>query len=304
MAPIPTTMKAVQISKNGGPEVLEHVDVPVPKLGDNQVLVRNDVAGVNFIDTYFRTGLYPTPNLPLVLGREAAGEVIAASGTAQAQFPVGTRVVYMGALDGAYAQYTPVDADKAITIPDGVSNETAAALYLQGLTAWTFIRISARVQPGDWTLVHAAAGGVGSLLVQLLHAVGAKVIATASTDAKLELAKKYGADYTINSNDDLVAKVKEITGGHGVDSIFDGIGKSTFDADIEMIAAGGNLISFGNAVSENFPLKTYAFANRISTVWRCASCQHPPPRPQEYPTYATGSQWICCEASRSREIYI
>ncbi|RFU77330.1 nadph2:quinone reductase [Trichoderma arundinaceum] len=247
MAPLPATMKAIQISKNGGPEVLEYNDVPVPTLAAGQVLVKNHFAGVNYIDTYFRSGLYPAPTLPLTMGREASGEVVAAHDSVS-RFAPGTRVAYMaGAPSAGYAEYTAVNADSVVAIPDALSSEEAAAIYLQGLTAWTFIREAGEVKPGQWTLVHAAAGGVGTLLVQMLRSVGAKIIATASTDEKLALAKKYGADYLVNSNDDIVSKVKEITGGHGVDAIFDGVGKATFDADLQMIALKGHLISFGNA---------------------------------------------------------
>lgn len=154
-------------------------------------------------------------------------------------------------MDGkAYAQYTAVDASKVIAIPDNLTTEQAAAVLLQGLTAWTFIREAANVQAGQWALVHAAAGGVGQLLVQMLKSVGAKIIGTASTPEKCELAKKLGAGWTVNSKEDVPAKVKEITGGHGIDAIFDGVGKATFDADLEMIAMKGHLISFGNAVSD------------------------------------------------------
>lgn len=238
-------MKAVQISKTGGVEVLEYKDVPVPSIGKCQVLIKNDYAGVNFIDTYFRTGLYPSP-LPLVLGREAAGEVVSADSSVT-NFPPGTKVVYMDSQ--AYAQYTAVDAAKVIAIPANLTTEQAAAAFLQGLTAWTLIREAAHVQAGQWTLVHAAAGGVGQLLVQMLKSVGAKIIGTASTQEKCDLAKKLGAGWTVNSKEDVVAKVKEITGGHGVDAIFDGVGAATFDADLEMIALKGYLVSFGNAVS-------------------------------------------------------
>lgn len=249
MTPVPATMKAVQISKIGGPEVLEYAEIPVPALGAGQVLVRNRFAGINYIDTYFRSGLYPAPSMPLVMGREASGEVIAAHASVSG-FAPGTRVAYMaGAPSAAYAEYTAVDAAKVVAIPEQLSSEEAAAIFLQGLTAWTFIREAGEVKAGQWTLVHAAAGGVGTLLVQMLKSVGAKIIATASTDEKLALAKKYGADYLVNSNDDIVSKVKEITGGHGVDAIFDGVGKTTFDADLQMIALKGHLISFGNAVS-------------------------------------------------------
>ncbi|KAM5345211.1 hypothetical protein ACJ41O_011073 [Fusarium nematophilum] len=245
MAPIPPTMKAVQISKNGGTEVLEYNDIPVPKAGEGQLLVRNQFAGLNFIDTYFRSGLYKAPHLPLTLGREAAGTVVDAHSSVSG-FPSGSRVVFMGTV-GAYAEYSVVSAADAIIIPDEVPTEQAVAAYLQGLTAWTFVREAGEVKPGQWVLVHAAAGGVGLLLVQMLRAVGAKVIGTASSEEKLALAKKNGAEWTINSHDDVVAKVKEITGGHGADVIFDGVGKATFDADLELIALKGSLISFGNA---------------------------------------------------------
>ncbi|CAM1503301.1 Fc.00g080770.m01.CDS01 [Cosmosporella sp. VM-42] len=245
MAPIPQTMKAVQIPKNGGVEVLEYKDIPVPTLADGQVLVRNAYAGINYIDTYFRTGLYKTPQFPITLGREGAGEVIAVSNSVSG-VKVGDRVVFMGTV-GSYAQYSAVPAKDVITIPEGLSTENAVAGYLQGLTAWTFIREAGQVKPGQWVLVHAAAGGVGTLLVQMLRAVGAKIIGTAGSEEKCALAKKNGAGWTVNSHEDVAAKVKEITGGHGVDVIFDGVGKATFDADLEMIALKGHLISYGNA---------------------------------------------------------
>lgn len=249
MAPIPASMTAVRIPKNGGVEVLEYkTTYPVPSLKPGEVLVRNAFAGVNYIDTYFRSGLYAATSFPMGLGREAAGEVVAVEGDAPKSITVGTKVVYMGANSGAYAEYSAVPSQNCIAIPEGVSEDVAAAVYLQGLTAWTLVRDAANVQAGQWALVHAAAGGVGLLLVQMLSAVGAKVIATASTDEKLELAKSHGAGWTVKSSDDLVGKVKEITGGHGIDAIFDGVGKATFDADLEMIAVAGWLISFGNAV--------------------------------------------------------
>lgn len=245
-------MKAVQISRNGGVEALEHVSVPVPKLSAGQILVRNHFAGVNYIDTYFRSGLYPTAKFPLILGREGAGEVVESDSSS---IPVGSRVVFMGTY-GTYAEFSAVAARDAVVIPEGLSTDKAAAAYLQGLTAWTFVREAGEVKAGQWVLVHAAAGGVGSLLVQMLRAVGARTIATASTEEKLALARKNGAEFTVNSHDDIVAKVKEITGGHGADVIFDGVGKATFDADIELIAQKGSLVSFGNAVSPRFSVIT------------------------------------------------
>ncbi|KAF4453369.1 NADPH2:quinone reductase [Fusarium austroafricanum] len=245
MAPVPPSMKAVQINKNGGTEVLEFNDIPVPKVGEGQILVKNQIAGLNYIDTYFRSGLYKAPWFPLTLGREAAGTIVDAHSSVKG-FENGARVVFMGTV-GAYAEYSLVNASEAVIIPDDVSTEQAVAAYLQGLTAWTFICEAGQVKAGQWVLVHAASGGVGTLLVQLLRTVGAKIIGTASSEEKLALAKKNGAEWVISSHDDVVAKVKEITGGHGVDVIFDGVGKATFDGDLEMIARKGNLVSFGNA---------------------------------------------------------
>ncbi|RKL25640.1 hypothetical protein BFJ68_g271 [Fusarium oxysporum] len=266
MAPVPPKMKAVQINKNGGTEVLEFNDVAVPKAGEGQILVKNQIAGLNYIDTYFRSGLYKAPQFPLTLGREAAGSVVDAHSSVKG-FENGTRVVFMGTV-GAYAEYSVVNASDAVKIPDEVPTDQAVAAYLQGLTAWTFIREAGQVKAGQWVLVHAASGGVGTLLVQLLRIVGAKVIGTASSEEKLALAKKNGAEWVINSHDDVVAKVKEITGGHGADVIFDGVGKVTFDGDLEMIAAKGNLISFGNAVSDISPTLTSKTNN---TVRRCGT---------------------------------
>ncbi|KAH7324657.1 hypothetical protein B0I35DRAFT_348401 [Stachybotrys elegans] len=247
MAPIPSTMKAVQFQRNGGVEVLEYVDVPVPTLAPGHILVRNHYSGVNYIDTYFRAGLYKAPGFPMILGREGAGEVIAVHDSIS-DFAPGARVVFMSGVDTqSYAEYCAVPASTATALPDGLSTELAAASFLQGLTSLTLIREAAGVQPGQWTLVHAAAGGVGTLMVQMLRAIGAKVIGTASTEEKCALARKNGAEWTINSKDDIVAKVKEITGGHGIDVIFDGVGKDTFERDLEMIAVKGTLISFGNA---------------------------------------------------------
>lgn len=252
MAPLPSTQTAVQISKNGGLDVLETDTAhKIPSPSPSQLLIRNAYAGVNFIDTYFRSGLYPAPHLPMTLGREASGTVISVGKDVKG-FKEGDEVVYMCGQFGSYTQFSPVEASKVIKVPEGVSLEQAAAVYLQGLTAWTLVKEAGEVKAGQWTLVHAAAGGVGLLLVQMLRSVGAKVIGTASTQAKLDLAKKNGAEWTVNSGEDVVGKVKEITGGHGVDAIFDGVGKATFEDDLEMIALKGSLISFGNAVSSHF----------------------------------------------------
>ncbi|WYZ46078.1 hypothetical protein EsH8_IX_000303 [Colletotrichum jinshuiense] len=244
---LPTTMHGVRIPRTGGVEVLEyHTDLPVPALAEGQVLVRNEYAGINYIDTYFRTGLYQAP-LPNVLGREGAGTVVAAHPSAAAAFRPGDRVVYMGNF-GSYAAYSAVPAAQLLPVPDALPTDKAAAALLQGLTAWTFVREAGEVKPGEWVLVHAAAGGVGLHLVQMLRAVGAKVIGTTSSDDKCALAKKNGAEWVVNSrSQNLADEVKRITGGHGADVIFDGVGKATFDADLEIAARKGRLVIFGNA---------------------------------------------------------
>jgi NADPH2:quinone reductase len=245
--------------------------------------------------------LYKAPQFPLTLGREAAGTVVNAHPSVTG-FENGTRVVFMGNVN-AYAQYSVVNASDAVVIPDDIPTEQAVAAYLQGLTAWTFIREAGQVKEGQWVLVHAASGGVGTLLVQLLRTVGAKVIGTASSDEKLALAKKNGAEWVINSHDDVVAKVKEITGGHGADVIFDGVGKVTFDGDLEMIAPKGNLISFGNAVSDQF--NNFYSSRTDGYIVRCRGpCEPFPTHPQERPLDAPRGQRLCFSASRSRKVHI
>ncbi|KAF3345589.1 hypothetical protein VD0002_g2783 [Verticillium dahliae] len=246
---LPQSMPAIQIAKTGDPSVLALNTAPVPAVPEGHVLVRNAYAGINYIDTYFRTGLYPIPgnDFPYTLGREGAGTVAAAHPSVASKFPNGTRVVYMGSV-GAYASYSAVPAALVVVIPDNLSLDVAAAAWLQGLTAWTFVREAGEVKSGEWALVHAAAGGVGGLLVQMLKAVGARVIATASSDEKLAAAHAKGAEFGVNSKSaNLVEEVKKITGGHGVDVVFDGVGKTTFDGDVEMAARKGRLVVFGNA---------------------------------------------------------
>ncbi|KAJ9139221.1 NAD(P)-binding protein [Coniochaeta hoffmannii] len=251
MAPIPKTMAGIVIESTGGPEVLKYkTDLPVPELKEGEVLVRNEYIGVNFIDTYFRTGLYKAP-LPLITGKEAAGTVAAAHPSVASRFPEGTRVGYLA--DHAYAALTAVPAARVIPLPDGVTTKQAASSLLQGLTALTFIREAAGLAnsvpqgEGPWVLVHAAAGGVGTWFVQVLSAMGARVIGTASSPEKCEVARGNGAGWTVNSREDVVAKVKEITGGEGVDVIFDGVGKATFDGDLEMVRRKGTVVMVGNA---------------------------------------------------------
>ncbi|ESZ95208.1 hypothetical protein SBOR_4407 [Sclerotinia borealis F-4128] len=245
---IPQTMKGVLIEKTGGVEVLDYrTDLPVPIPKEGEVLVRNEFVGVNYIDTYFRTGLYPSPK-PEILGREAEGTLVSLgpSTSAPSNLQIGNRVVYMST--STYAEYTSVPASKIHSIPSSLSPGIAAASLLQGLTALTLIREAYHVQRDDWILVHAAAGGVGLWLCQLLRVVGAKVIATASSKEKLELARVNGATVGINNKEeDIVKRVLEITRGEGVKAVFDSVGKDTFEGDLEVTARKGTVVSFGNA---------------------------------------------------------
>ena len=195
---------------------------------------------------YFRSGLYPAPHWPYILGREGEGTIVATGSGDLFGFKEGDHVVWMG--EGAYAEYTATAAAKAYKIPDGIEKKISAAALLQGLTALTLIREAHAVKKGDWVLVHAAAGGTGMWLCQLLKAVGANTIGTASTQEKVDLAKKAGATHMINySKDDVKSKVMELTDNKGVIAVFDGVGKDTFDLSLDCLARKGSMISFGNA---------------------------------------------------------
>ncbi|SPN98467.1 related to NADPH2:quinone reductase [Cephalotrichum gorgonifer] len=284
MAPIPATTPAIQVSTHGDASVLTPTTIPVPTLAENQVLVQNAYAGVNFIDTYFRTGLYKAP-LPLTPGREGSGTVVAVHPSVTS-LAVGDKVVYTSNNNG-YAGYTAVVASNALKLPDGVDEKLAAASLLQGLTALTFVREAAEAKPGQWALVHAAAGGTGSFLVQILKAVGVKVIGTGGTPEKCALATSYGADHVIRSREeDVPARVKEITGGHGVDVIFDGVGKATFDSDLEMIARKGTLIVFGNASGAVPPFDILRLGPKNVKVMRPVVTNYLTTR-EEFETYTT-----------------
>jgi NADPH2:quinone reductase len=238
-------MLAIQAREAGGPEVLEPVDVKKPTAGPGQVLVHNAAIGLNYIDTYQRSGLYPI-RFPAVLGQEAAG-VVDAVGEGVTRFKVGDRVAYSGQL-GAYAQYQVVAAERAVALPDAVSFETAAASLLKGMTAEFLVLRCYPVQAGQTVLVHAAAGGVGTLLVQWLKALGAEVIGTVGSDAKAALARRLGCDQVIfYRHEDVAARVREITGGAGVPVAYDSVGRDTFEATLKSLARRGTFVSFGNA---------------------------------------------------------
>jgi len=256
MASLPKTMKGVLIEKTGGVEVLQYKnDLPVPVPKEGEVLVKNDFIGINYIDTYFRSGLYPAPK-PEILGREAEGTIVSTGSGHLYNLKTGDRVVFLGT--SAYAEYTSVPAAKAHTIPSSLEPGVAAASLLQGLTALSLIREAYAVQKNDWVLVHAAAGGVGLLLLQLLRAVGAKIVGTASSAEKIVLAKKNGADYMVNyKSEDIVAKVKELTGGEGVRVVFDSTGKDQFENDLEVVGRKGTIVSYGNSSG---PVPPFAIA--------------------------------------------
>ena len=238
-------MKAIQVQKTGGPEVLTLVDLPVPQPKPNEALVKIAAAGVNFIDIYFCEGRYPAA-LPFVSGQEAAG-VVSEVGAEVKTLKPGDRVVYTG-VRGAYAEYAAVPASQLVIIPSGVTEQQAAAGMLQGMTAHYLIHSCYPLCAGQTALIHAAAGGTGLLLVQMAKAVGATVIATVGTEEKAKLVKEHGADHIIlYSKDDFEAETKRITGGAGVHVVYDGVGKTTFDKSLSVIRPRGYMVLFGGA---------------------------------------------------------
>jgi NADPH2:quinone reductase len=237
--------RAIVVQELGGPEklTLEQVDVPAP--GAGQIKIRSRAIGLNFIDTYQRTGLYKVA-LPFVAGNEGAGEVIAV-GPDVTQWRVGDRVAYQGSV-GAYAEERLLPADRVARIPDGISYEVAAAAILKGLTAFYLLHWTHPLKAGETILIHAAAGGTGQILTQWAKAIGATVIATAGSDDKCAIAEKNGADLTINyRTDNFVERVKQFTGGKGVDVVYDGVGAATFEPSLDCLRPRGLMVSFGNA---------------------------------------------------------
>ena len=237
-------MRAVEITSLGGPEVLALVDLPTPEPKAGEILVRHEAIGLNFIDIYQRSGLYPM-KLPSRLGLEAAG-IVEAVGQGVTRFKAGDRVVYCSSL-GAYAEANVVPADKAVRLPDSIRFETGAASLLKGLTAEFLARRIWKLQAGDWALVHAAAGGVGLILCQWLKSLGIRVIGSVSTPAKAALCLDHGAEVVLTSGEDIAARVREITGGKGVPVVYDSVGATTFEASLASLARRGLLVSFGNA---------------------------------------------------------
>jgi NADPH2:quinone reductase len=236
-------MKAIQIQKAGGPEVLTLVDIPVPKPKPNEAVVKISAAGINFIDVYFREGRYPA-TLPFVSGQEASG-IVSEVGSDVKSFKPGDRVAYTG-ISGAYAEYAAVPEDRLVLVPPGITEQQAAAAMLQGMTAHYLVHDTYPLKKGETALIHAAAGGVGLLLVQMAKNIGARVIATVGTEEKGKLAREAGADEIIlYTQQDFEAETKRLTDGKGVHVIYDGVGKTTFDKDLNVLRPRGYLVLFG-----------------------------------------------------------
>ncbi|MBO6539499.1 MAG: quinone oxidoreductase [Rhizobiaceae bacterium] len=240
-------IKAVRVHKHGGPEVLTYEDVELERPGAGEVRIRHTAIGLNFIDCYFRTGLYPAPNgLPFIPGNEGAGEVVAL-GEGVSGLAVGDRIAYAGPL-GAYAQERNIAADRIVKTPDAIGDEEAAAMMLKGMTAEYLLLRTYSVKAGDVVLNHAAAGGVGLILGQWAKHIGATIIGTAGSPEKAALAKAHGYDHVIDySKENFVEAVAEITGGKKCDVVYDSVGKDTFEGSLDCLKPRGMFVSFGNA---------------------------------------------------------
>lgn len=240
-------VKAIRVHQTGGPEVLSYEDVELAAPGEGQVHIRNEAIGLNFIDAYYRTGLYPAPKgLPLIPGHEGAGVVLAV-GSGVADLKPGDRVAYTDPI-GAYAQERLIPADRLVRIPDGISAQQAASMMLKGMTAQYLLRQTFPVKAGDTILLHASAGGVGLIAGQWAKHLGATVLGTAGSPEKIELALKHGYDHVINyRTEDFVERVKGLTNGKGVDVVYDSVGKDTFDGSLDCLRPRGMMVGFGQS---------------------------------------------------------
>jgi len=255
-------MKAIQVKRTGGPEVMELVDLPVPQPKANEALVKIEAAGVNFIDVYNREGRYPV-TLPFVLGQEAAG-VVSVVGSDVRGLAVGDRVAYTMAL-GSYAEYAAVATDRLVKIPTGVNTREAAAAVLQGMTAHYLAYDTYPLKKGETALIHAAAGGVGLLLVQMAHNIGARVIATVSTEEKAKLARAAGADEVIlYTQADFEAETKRLTGGKGLDVVYDSVGKTTFEKGLNLLRPRGMMALYGGSSGAVAPIDPIVLSQKGS----------------------------------------
>ena len=238
---------AIRIHEHGGPEVLRWEEVPTPAPGPGEALVRHAAVGLNYIDVYFRTGLYKPPGLPCVIGMEGAGTVEAV-GPGVTEVAPGDRVAYASAPIGAYAEVRTIKADRLVKLPDDIGFETAAAMMLQGMTAEYLLRRTFPVKPGQTILIHAAAGGVGLIMCQWAKQLGATVIGTVGSDEKAEIARAHGCDFPIvYTREDFVARVREITEGKMLPVVYDSVGRETFLKSMDCLAPLGLFVSFGNA---------------------------------------------------------
>lgn len=238
---------AIRIHEHGGPEAMKWEEIPTPSPGPGEALVRHAAIGLNYIDVYFRTGLYKPPSLPCVIGMEGAGTVEAVGDGVTVVAP-GDRVAYATAPIGAYAEARTIKADRLVKLPDDIAFEVAAAMMLQGMTVEYLLRRTFAVKAGQTILVHAAAGGVGLIMCQWAKHLGATVIGTVGSDAKAELARAHGCDHPINyAKEDFQARVKEITGGKMLPVVYDSVGRDTFMKSLDCLAPLGMMVVFGNA---------------------------------------------------------
>jgi NADPH2:quinone reductase len=254
---------AIRIHETGGPEVLRWEEVEPGSPGEGEVRIRHAAVGLNFIDTYNRTGLYPVPGFPAILGREGAG-VVEETGPGVTGFRPGDRVAYAGEL-GAYCESRTISAAQLVPLPDDVSDEQAAAVMIKGLTAWYLLHRTYAVQPGETILVHAAAGGVGLIACDWAKHLGATVIGTVGSDEKAELARAHGCDYpVIYTRDDFVEQVRELTGGRGVPVVYDSVGKDTFERSLECLSPLGMMVTFGQSSGPVPPFNVLDLSTRGS----------------------------------------
>lgn len=254
---------AIRIHEYGGPEVLKFEEVELPEPGEGEVRIRHTAIGLNFIDTYHRSGLYEL-DLPTGLGSEAAG-VVEVVGEGVDEIEPGDRVVYTGRPADAYSEHRNFNAERLVKIPDGISDEEAAAVLLKGLTAWYLLKRSYTVKPGDVVLLHAAAGGVGSLVSQWANHLGATVIGVVSTDEKAELARSQGCEHIVKADHgDLAGAVRKLTRGEGVAAVYDSVGKDTFFDSLDSLRPHGTMVSFGNASGPVEPFAPSELAKRGS----------------------------------------
>jgi NADPH2:quinone reductase len=237
---------AIRVHDYGGPEKLTWEDVPLPSPKPGEALVRHKAVGLNYIDVYFRTGLYKAPALPAIIGMEAAG-VVEALGEGVTHLSLGDRVAYATAPIGAYTEARAIKADRLVRLPDSISDEQAAAMMLQGMTACFLLTRAYPVKPGQTILIHAAAGGVGLILTQWAKHLGCTVIGCVSTEEKAALARAHGADHTVIGLESLPARIKDITGGAMLPVVFDSVGRDSFLPSLDCLAPYGMMVSYGNA---------------------------------------------------------